>query len=323
MKKGFKASLLCLAALFWTMTGWAQQPSTVYNNDGTVTFTYKNDKAKNVQVDVQFAGRKAMTRDAKTGLWTATVGPAVPDMYPYCFIVDGVSVMDPECDQYFPNEGFKNSLLDISTGELPHDVKRVPHGRVEYIHYYSESLHATNNAIVYLPPSYMSSRDRKYPVFYLISGTTDTEEVYYKVGRVNYILDNLLAQGAAQEMIVVLPYGNPTKLLPTSGMGGMFGMGGRMAGGRRGGGRAGFGRFPGGPPQGMTQGGAEGMNGMGGMPQGMTGMGGMPQGMGQGDEDRAGARADHRRKRHGARDERLDVHGHNLPAGHNRRLQSV
>ena len=44
------------------------------------------------------------------------------------------------------------------------------------------------------------------PVFYLISGTTDTEEVYYKVGRVNYILDNLLADKAAKEMIVVLPY---------------------------------------------------------------------------------------------------------------------
>ena len=50
-------------------------------------------------------------------------------------------------------------------------------------------------------------------MFYLISGTTDTEEVYYKVGRVNYILDNLLAQKAAKEMIIVLPYGNPTKLL--------------------------------------------------------------------------------------------------------------
>ena len=68
--------------------------------------------------------------------------------------------------------------------------------------------------MVYLPPSYGSDSQKRYPVFYLISGTTDTEEVYYKVGRVNYILDNLLAEGKAQEMIVVLPYGNPYKLLP-------------------------------------------------------------------------------------------------------------
>ena len=187
---------------------------TICNADGTVTFQYKNDQAKEVLVDVQFAGRKPMQKDAETGLWTVTLGPAAPDMYPYCFVVDGVSIMDPDNPQYFPNEGFKNSLLEIKSKDgLAHDIKDVPHGTIEYVHYYSKSLGGTNNAIVYLPPNYMMNFDKKYPVFYLISGTTDTEEVYYKVGRVNYILDNLLAKKAAKEMIIVLPYGNPTKLL--------------------------------------------------------------------------------------------------------------
>ncbi len=206
------------AALFVGVAtqAFAQLPGTMCNQDGTVTFGYKNDAAKQVEVDVQFAGRQKMTRDAQTGLWTVTLGPAAPDMYPYCFVVDGVSVMDPLCDQYFPNEGFKNSLLEIPArqGELAHDIKKVAHGNVEYLNYYSKSLGATNHAVVYLPPSYGSDSQKRYPVFYLISGTTDTEEVYYKVGRVNYILDNLLAEGKAQEMIVVLPYGNPYKLLP-------------------------------------------------------------------------------------------------------------
>ena len=212
--------LLVMATAFISVDGWAQQltgqKSFVCNDDGTVTFNYKNDQAKTVLLDVQFAGRKEMQRDTATGLWTVTVGPAAPDMYPYYFIVDGVSVMDPENPQYFPNEGFKNSLLEIpsKTGTLAHDIKKVPHGRMEYIHYYSKSLGGTNNAVVYLPPNYMMDRQKKYPVFYLISGTTDTEEVYYKVGRVNYILDNLLADKAAKEMIIVLPYGNPNKLLP-------------------------------------------------------------------------------------------------------------
>ena len=184
------------------------------NADGTVTFTYRNDSAKSVFVNVQFAGRQAMTRDASTNMWTVTLGPAAPDMYPYCYIVDGVSVMDPDNPEYFPNEGFKNSLLEISDRNQPllHDKTSVPHGRVEYIHYYSKSLGATNTAVVYLPPNYMVDFDKKYPVFYLISGTTDTEEVYYKVGRVNYIMDNLLASKGAKEMIIVLPYGNPSKL---------------------------------------------------------------------------------------------------------------
>ena len=196
---------------------FAQQPSTICNDDGTVTFQYKNERAKEVMVDVQFAGRQKMERDAKTGVWSVTLGPAAPDMYPYCFVVDGVSVMDSLCEQYFPNEGFKNSLLEIPNrqGGLVHDIRAVPHGSVEYVSYYSKSLGATNHAVVYLPPSYWMNWEKKYPVFYLISGTTDTEEVYYKVGRVNYILDNLLAEGKAQDMIVVLPYGNPYKLLPT------------------------------------------------------------------------------------------------------------
>ncbi len=212
--------LVAAVAVCMATEGWAQQTdgqkSIVCHDDGTVTFYYKNDKAKSVFVDVQFAGRQEMRRDADTDRWTVTVGPAAPDMYPYCFIVDGISVMDPENPRYFPNEGFKNSLLEIpaKTGTLAHDIKKVPHGRLEYIHYYSKSLGGTNHAVVYLPPNYMMDIQKKYPVFYLISGTTDTEEVYYKVGRVNYILDNLLAEKAAKEMIVVLPYGNPYKLLP-------------------------------------------------------------------------------------------------------------
>lgn len=206
-----KRLFLCLTSVLCTAAVSAQ-PSP--NNDGTVTFRYKNDSAKNVQVDVQFCGRKDMKRGAD-GTWTVTLGPAAPDLYPYHYIVDGLNVMDPENPQYFPNEGFKNSLLEIPSkaGSLPHDIRNVPHGRLEYIHYFSKSLGATNQAVVYLPPRYMENAQKRYPVFYLISGTTDTEEVYYKVGRVNYILDNLIADKMANEMIVVLPYGNPTKLL--------------------------------------------------------------------------------------------------------------
>ncbi len=228
-----KVRFLASVALMSALPMMAQQSykSQICNADGTVTFQYKNDKAKDVQVDVQFAGRNAMKKDAKTGLWTVTLGPAAPDMYPYCFVVDGVSVMDPMADQYFPNEGFKNSLLEIPNpkGSLPHDIKKnVPHGKVDYIRYYSKALGGVNNAIVYTPAGYDKAVDKKYPVFYLISGTTDTEEVYYKVGRMNYIADNLIAEGKAKEMIIVLPYGNPTKLLPPKPNAGGFGGMGMM-----------------------------------------------------------------------------------------------
>ncbi|MBP5741566.1 MAG: hypothetical protein J6W59_07430 [Bacteroidales bacterium] len=189
--------------------------SPVVNPDNTVTFNYRNDNAKKVSVDVQFAGAHEMVK-GEDGVWTITLGPAAPDIYPYKFVVDGVSVMDPMNPDWFPNEGFKNSLLDIPGNGAPliHAPKNVPHGSVDYVNYYSETLGLYGNAIVYTPPFYDKNTDRKYPVMYLISGTTDTEEVYYKVGKVNLILDNLIAEGAAKEMIVVLPYGNPSKLFP-------------------------------------------------------------------------------------------------------------
>ncbi len=191
-----------------------QVSSPVVNADNTVTFNYRNDNAKEVLVDVQFAGRHAMTKNAD-GVWSLTLGPAAPDMYPYCFIVDGQQIMDPLNPDWFPNEGFKNSIVDIrGDGNLLHSIKNVPHGSVDYVNYYSKTLGTYGNAIVYTPPTYDRNPNKKYPVFFLISGTTDTEEVYFKVGRVNFILDNLIAEGKAKEMIVVLPYGNPSKYYP-------------------------------------------------------------------------------------------------------------
>ena len=223
----FSATLLCGACASGNDTA-PQDPSPSVNPDGTVTFRYRNDHATQVEVDVQFAGKQAMHRDSLSGLWTVTLGPAATDIYPYHYVVDGLSVMDPACDEWFPNEGFKNSLLDMNApgSTALTSVQNVPHGCVDYIQYYSEALGAYNNAVVYLPPSYLQEA-RSYPVFYLISGTTDTEEVYYKVGRINNILDNMIARGEAEQMIVVLPYGNPARLTGSADMIGQMDLFGR------------------------------------------------------------------------------------------------
>lgn len=191
-----------------------QTPSTVVNPDNTVTFSISAPQAKNVKISAQFAPKQDMVK-GENGVWSITLGPAAPDIYPYCFEVDGIGVMDPQCPDWFPNEGFKNSMIDIRGKEpMDHDLQSVPHGKVDYVNYHSETLGLFGNAIIYTPPTYDKQTDRRYPVFYLISGTTDTEEVYFKVGKMNLILDNLIAQGKAKEMIIVLPYGNPAKYNP-------------------------------------------------------------------------------------------------------------
>ena len=189
--------------------------SPVVNPDNTVTFNYRDPNAKSVKVNAQFAGTQDMVKGAN-GVWSITLGPVEPDMYPYSFIVDGVTIMDPQNPDWFPNETFKNSIVDVRGNGAPllHALTNVPHGSVDYVNYWSESLGTWGNAIVYTPPQYDKNKNKKYPVFYLISGTTDTEEVYFKVGRMNLILDNLIAQGKAKDMIIVLPYGNPSKYFP-------------------------------------------------------------------------------------------------------------
>lgn len=123
-------------------------------------------------------------------------------------MVDGLGVADPANPDQFPNERFKASLLDVP-GETPslHAVQPEPHGELTYCFYESTTLGRTRPLVVYTPPGYRSGSGR-LPVLYLVSGTTDTEETWFRVGRVNCILDNLIAQKKAVPMIVVMPYGN-------------------------------------------------------------------------------------------------------------------
>ena len=225
-----KSVLSALVGLAFAVSAAAQRPvqaaSPIVNPDYTVTFNLNAPNAKNVKISAQFAPKQDMIK-GENGVWTITLGPVAPDIYPYCFEVDGVAVMDPQCPDWFPNEGFKNSMVDVRKAEgMDHDLNSVPHGKVDYVNYWSETMGLHGNAIVYTPPTYDKNLDKKYPVFYLISGTTDTEEVYFKVGKMNLILDNLIAEGKAKEMIIVLPYGNPSKYFPagtnTFAMGDMF-----------------------------------------------------------------------------------------------------
>lgn len=98
--------------------------------------------------------------------------------------------------------------MDIS-GDTPliHALQDVPHGTITY-DYYVSLEGSTGSLVVYTPPGYGINPTIKYPVYYLISGTTDTEETFFKVGKTNLIMDNLIAEGKAKPMIIVMPYGN-------------------------------------------------------------------------------------------------------------------
>ncbi|NTS42648.1 esterase [Flavisolibacter sp. BT320] len=176
--------------------------------DKKVTFRYLAPTAVDVKLSGQFLSAPVPLTKDTAGIWSVTVGPVRPDIYPYSFIVDGVTVMDPANPEFFPNERFKGSLVDVpGFTPLIHAIRDVPHGTVTYEHYPSAEG-TTGTLVVYTPPGYNKETAKRYPVFYLISGTTDTEETWFKVGRTNFILDNLIAEGKAKPMIIVMPYGN-------------------------------------------------------------------------------------------------------------------
>ena len=180
------------------------------NTDKTVTFSYLAPNATKVLLGgSQFGAVDApMTKNAE-GVWSVTFGPIKPDIYPYSFRVDGVTINDPANTYLFPNERFKGSLVEIPDDSPAfYSLKNVPHGTISY-EYYTGVEGSTGTIVVYTPPGYTKETKKKYPVYYLISGTTDTEETFWKVGKTNLILDNMIAEGKAKPMIVVMPYGNP------------------------------------------------------------------------------------------------------------------
>ena len=179
----------------------------IIHPDGRITFNHEAPNAKKVELSGQFMDKNMpMVRNSR-GIWSATVKPAKADIYPYNFVVDGVSAQAQNNMAIFPNENFKASILEIPDEDALYTVKDVPHGKVQYMMYKSEVMGEYRPVLVYTPAEYEKG-NKKYPVFYLVSGTTDTEETWFKVGKVNVILDNLIAQGKAVPMIVVMPYGN-------------------------------------------------------------------------------------------------------------------
>jgi enterochelin esterase family protein len=202
------------AVLFLGVVSMAQQRPPAISSpdvhpDHSITFRYFSRNAKKVMLSGEFLKAPvALTKDT-SGIWSVTVPPVKPDIYPYSFTVDSVQLADPNNTYIFANERFKRSIVDIPGNQpLVHSLQNVPHGKVSYRYYKSGTLGTTRQLLVYTPPGFNPNGKTKYPVLYLIHGGSDTEETWTKVGRANLIADNLMAQGKAKPMIIVMPYGN-------------------------------------------------------------------------------------------------------------------
>ena len=204
---------LAVLALSATVVYAQQAPAIVSPqilSDGRVTFRLNAPKADEVILTGEFLdGPRGFTRE-HDGVWSITVGPIAPEVYHYNFIIDGVRTIDPSNPQLKTGSTASTitSVLEIRhPSPAFYDPQPVPHGEIRTHWYHSKSLDSTRRLTVYTPPGYDKNRATRYPVLYLFHGANADENAWYRLGRANLILDNLLASGKAQSFIVVMPFG--------------------------------------------------------------------------------------------------------------------
>ena len=193
------------------------------NPDSTITFRLFAPKAQEVILESDIlpyskvetpigladrAGRVALER-GHNGIWEYIFTDTIShDLYTYRFIVDSVATVDPS-NPFVVRDvtTLYNMLLVEDTGRKIYGVDKTPHGEISKVWYDSPSLGADRRMTVYTPPTY-GKTDSRYPVLYLLHGIGGDENSWAEMGRVAYIMDNLIATGSVKPMIVVMPNGN-------------------------------------------------------------------------------------------------------------------
>ena len=181
------------------------------NADKTVTFRVRAPKAITVQVTGDCIEGRTADMTEKDGVWEYTTpAPVAPEMYTYNFIIDGQRTLDMNNVAVNRDVASLTNILLVTEPGARSDlyaVHDVPHGTVSRIWYHSDSEGINRRMTVYTPAGYETS-GKRYPVFYLLHGIGGDEEAWITQGRTAQVLDNLIAQGKAQPMIVVMTNGN-------------------------------------------------------------------------------------------------------------------
>jgi enterochelin esterase-like enzyme len=178
--------------------------------DGSVTFRLRAPNVQEVKVAREGTQPVAMQKDDQ-GVWSVTTAPLAPDYYGYSFTVDGVRTLDASNHVLVPNLLSPSSALHVpGPPSLPWELNDVPRGEIHHHFYKSNVAGDQRDYYVYTPPGYDPAAKKTYPVFYLLHGYSDDASAWTAVGHANVIFDNLIAQGKAKPMIVVMPLGYGT-----------------------------------------------------------------------------------------------------------------
>jgi enterochelin esterase-like enzyme len=179
--------------------------------DGRATFRLRAPNALEVKLERDGVEEQTAMQKDEQGVWSVTTAPLAPDYYGYSILVDGVRSLDPSNPLLVPNLLTPGSAVHVPGPlSLPWELNDVPHGEIHH-HFYKSAVAGDNrDYYVYTPAGYDPAKKKTYPVFYLLHGFSDDASGWTAVGYANVILDNLIAQGKAKPMIVVMPLGYGT-----------------------------------------------------------------------------------------------------------------
>ena len=205
-------ALSCLAAPLQSQTPPERVVSPDVQADGSVIFRLNAPGADSARVRGTFANGMIANVDMTkndAGVFEAHFGPIASDMYVYTYVVDGVSMLDPSNNIVVRDGSYIESRLIIPGDRVDlYDAKDVPHGILHTVWYPSPTIGTERRLVVYTPPEYETSGEA-YPILYLLHGGGGDEEAWVSRGRANYILDNFIAAGAAEPMLIVMTNGIP------------------------------------------------------------------------------------------------------------------
>ena len=182
--------------------------------DNSVTFRLLASNADSVSVTGDFLppkgwapGSEKMTKDTD-GVWSFTTQPLPSELYTYAFTVNGLQMNDPNNVYYRRDVASTLNVLLVGGGQADvYKVNDVPHGTVAKRWYDSPGNEKSRRITIYTPPGYENSKT-SYPVLYLLHGMGGDEEAWATLGRATQIIDNLIDEGKAKPMIIVMPNGN-------------------------------------------------------------------------------------------------------------------
>lgn len=151
-------------------------------------------------------GNVALTK-GEDGFWTGVTRSQDPGFHYYTLKINGFDVADPSSETFYGASRVMSGIEIPEKGVDFYDIKNVPHGEIRSFWYWSKSFGETRHAYIYTPPGYDKDKKNRYPVLYLQHGMGEDRRAWPNQGRTNFILDNLIAEGKAKPMIVVMEDG--------------------------------------------------------------------------------------------------------------------